>query len=376
VVAAQKTEQEDTFDGLDHAWENAFHISDFDASQDRYVIFSDLHKGDKKGRSDDFSQNELIYCHALQWYLERDYRLILNGDAEELWEADPGAIAKAYKDSAFEMERQFASQPGRYHRIYGNHDLDWKDEGLVKEHLWPLLGQIKVYPAVRLGERIFIVHGHQGDPHSDQGSRFSRFLVRLVWRPLQDIGLTDVLWEPLAAVGLVRSSRAAQNNLIRLNRDRYMYQWAQKKRLLLIAGHTHRAIFRSFAKTHQLKKVQDGLKKQLAANTDPDMRYQLKASIRYLDEEIKKSKEERKLEKGKSHIEDNPAPSYFNSGCCVYTTGITGIEIDRGQIRLVKWSISDTFCDVDGMRRHPSLFASIERKVYESGDLKEILGKI
>ena len=35
-------------------------------------------------------------------------------------------------------------------------------------------------------------------------------------------------------------------------------------------------------------------------------------------------------------------PSYFNSGCCCYTDGdITGIEIDEGCIRLIKWETAD-----------------------------------
>ena len=30
-------------------------------------------------------------------------------------------------------------------------------------------------------------------------------------------------------------------------------------------------------------------------------------------------------------------PCYFNSGCCGYTNGITCLEIDMGEIRLIKW---------------------------------------
>ncbi len=31
-------------------------------------------------------------------------------------------------------------------------------------------------------------------------------------------------------------------------------------------------------------------------------------------------------------------PSYFNSGCCCFDDGdISGIEIESGEIRLVKW---------------------------------------
>jgi hypothetical protein len=32
-------------------------------------------------------------------------------------------------------------------------------------------------------------------------------------------------------------------------------------------------------------------------------------------------------------------PTYFNSGCCCFSDGdITGIEIENGSIRLIKWT--------------------------------------
>src|SRR6185295_8318677 len=34
--------------------------------------------------------------------------------------------------------------------------------------------------------------------------------------------------------------------------------------------------------------------------------------------------------------------SYFNSGCCCFSDGdITGLEIENGFIRLIKWSLED-----------------------------------
>ena len=38
----------------------------------------------------------------------------------------------------------------------------------------------------------------------------------------------------------------------------------------------------------------------------------------------------------------NMKPSYFNTGCCCFSDGdITGIEIDDGAIRLIKWTLKD-----------------------------------
>jgi hypothetical protein len=76
-----------------------------------------------------------------------------------------------------------------------------------------------------------------------------------------------------------------------------MYEWSSNhKNLLLITGHTHHPVFASGKySNHSSNKIDTG-------NT--------------------------------AHIK----PSYFNSGCCCYSDGdITGIEIEGGHIRLVKW---------------------------------------
>lgn len=362
---ARKSERDYTFESLDTAQKDALRISDYQIESDRYAILSDVHKGDRERGSDDFQRNEMVYCHALQYYLDHDYRLILNGDIEEGWEAEYPAIIQAYESTAFAMERHFARQgEGRYIRIWGNHDFDWEDPQQVEQHLAPVLGPVQVYPAVFLGDRIFIVHGHQGDRYSDRGSDFSRFVVRYFWRPLQ------------RTFGL-KSNRAAENNLIRRNRDRYLYEWAKANRLLLIAGHTHRPMFRSFSKTYQLKLIRDELVERLKSTTDPYMRYLLPAAIERINQVIQASTEELEEDKEVSRIEDDPLPCYFNDGCCVHTNGITGTEIDQGEIRLVKWEVSDTYCDRgQEVIRRPGLFATIERKIYQSGDLGEILSNI
>ncbi|GAB4542501.1 MAG: metallophosphoesterase [Anaerolineae bacterium] len=362
---AQKSEQDLTFESLNTARKGALRIPDYQIDSDRYVIFSDIHKGDREKGSDDFQRNEMVYCFALRYYLDHDYHLILNGDVEEGWEADYPSIIQAYESTAFAMERHFVTEGnGRYIRIYGNHDLDWANPDQVKQHLVRVLGPVRVYPAVSLGDRIFIVHGHQGDRHSDQGARLSRLVVRHIWRPLQ------------RTFGLM-SNRAAENNLIRRNRDKYLYEWAKANRLLLIAGHTHRAMFRSFSKTYQLKLIRDELLEQLKPTNDPYLRFLIPAAVERINKIIQASTEELEEDKEISRIADNPLPCYFNDGCCVHTNGITGIEIDRGEIRLVKWEVSDTYCVEGGeVRRRTGLFANIERKIYQSDDLAQILSQI
>ncbi len=55
------------------------------SENDRFVIFSDLHMGNG-GANDDFLKNAYLFDYVLNnYYLPRNYKLILNGDIEELY---------------------------------------------------------------------------------------------------------------------------------------------------------------------------------------------------------------------------------------------------------------------------------------------------
>lgn len=263
-----------TFKALNHARKNAYHIADFDLNRAQFVIFSDVHKGDGNPLTDDFQHNSTTYQKALYYYLHQGYKLILNGDIEECWKTPYSAILDVYGDSAFAIERDFVRKGGEYYlRTYGNHDDDWANPNNVKRHLAPALKQqITVYPAIQLGDKIMIAHGHQGDWASDRIARLSRSVVRRLWRPIQETFHVQ-LEEPIA-----------QNHPICTNRDRYLHQWAATHHQMLIAGHTHRPHF----------------------HPRSDQPIQL------------------------GH--------YVNLGSCVHTDGLSGIEIDRGEMRLIRWT--------------------------------------
>ena len=65
-------------------------------------------------------------------------------------------------------------------------------------------GAEKVYEGIILEneynnkQRIFLIHGHQGDLINDRLWKLGRFLVRYIWKPLE-------IW------GLNNSTRAAKN---------------------------------------------------------------------------------------------------------------------------------------------------------------------
>ncbi len=224
-------ERQHTYLGLAAALRGAHHVPGFQPSTDRYVIFSDLHKGTREKHVDDFQHNEPLYCRALRYYLDRRYRLVLNGDIEEGWKADIRTILEAYRPTVLALEREFVRQgEDCYLRIYGNHDQAWANPQAVDRLLRPALGPIQVHPAVVLGSRILIVHGHQGDRYSDRHSRLSQRVVRYLWRPLQR-------WTALR----VHATHSVATTC--RPRDRHLAGWAREHRFLLIAGHTHRPFF-------------------------------------------------------------------------------------------------------------------------------------
>lgn len=352
-------EQEKTFIRLDEHRKKAKKVP-FNFKLDKYVIFSDTHKGNG-GKTDFFKKNEAIYCIALDYYLKSNFTLILAGDIEEGWKFDMEEVVDCYGETAFKMEKKFVDADGdRYYRIYGNHDHDWKREDIRNKFLKPVLGDIEVHPAVILGEKTIIVHGHEGDPTADQLRGFYRWFVNRFGRSWQEF------------FGIKRS--AATNYKIREKRDRYLYAWAKEKELLLIAGHTHKAMFESFSEKSQLNQKMKVLEKQLKGTPTSDVikRLLLEKSIEQIKELLRKLKKHKLGEDS-----EKPVPCYFNDGAGLYRSGITGIELENGRIRLVKWEFSDTTCSNEGVGKIRSGdFLNPERLVYQSGDLEKILNRI
>jgi UDP-2,3-diacylglucosamine pyrophosphatase LpxH len=287
----------------------------------RCVIFSDHHKG-VRNQADDFQPCERTYLAALDYYLVNDYTLVILGDAEEAWEEEVVHVMGAYSN-VFESEARF--HPDRYIRVHGNHDDVWQSDELVQQHLHPLFPNIRfkdglVFEFVdkdgAAGD-IFVVHGHQGTIDSDWLAFAGRTFLPL-YRELQN------------ATGLGRTS-PARDACLRAEHDSQMYRWAAKqKKLIFVAGHTHRPVWSS--RTH-LEKLTGQL---YSLRQDRPDDYQEQAT------ELKRKIKEREEKYPPCTDTVKTKPCYFNTGCCRFADGdITGIELDAEQIRLVKWGEKD-----------------------------------
>jgi UDP-2,3-diacylglucosamine pyrophosphatase LpxH len=292
---------------------------------DKYAIFSDLHFGDGGG-ADNFVHNEHTLICALDYYRENDYSVILLGDIEEFWQFDLEEIHGRYKDTVYSAFQKF--KPGRIHRVFGNHDLEWKglNDPVVSSggaHRW-------AEEAIKLGDDVFLTHGHQGEPFCDKNTWIGRFAAHAF-----------KYVEPLARRFGYESNDATKSQIPK-GRERTFYRFAKDHKIILICGHTHRAMFASLSYTDWLKE-QIELKQNevLQVTKDREKVRKLSKEMAYLrrelDWEMVMGRDIDPLER-----DEDPLPCYFNCGCGLYRSGITNIEIEQTKIRLIKWHNDET----------------------------------
>jgi hypothetical protein len=293
---------------------------------DRLVIFSDHHKG-ARDAADDFRPCEQTYLTALAAYNEQAYSLVNLGDAEELLEQGIPEVVQAY-DNVLRAEAAF--YPGRYWRVFGNHDILWREPDLVRLHLEPYFPGIFIHEALILefpgedgkvlGEGV-LLHGHQGTIDADiLGTLAARVLP--IYRQLQIL------------TGIGRTT-PAQDACLRSLQDTHMYRWVRARRkTFLVAGHTHRPVWSSATHLENLYWELFALL-ELPPEARPD---DFEAQISALMQAIERR--EQRYPPCDDTIKTRPC--YFNSGCCRFADGdITGIEIADGSIRLVKWGADE-----------------------------------
>jgi len=132
-----------------------------------------------------------------------------------------------------------------------------------------LLDNLVVYESLVLDYNdndIFLIHGHQVDFLNSTMWRVSCFAVRYMWRYIENFVAKD-------------PTNSAKNYKVKRRTEKKLKSWSEENNKILIAGHTHKAIF---------PKAGQSL--------------------------------------------------YFNDGSCVHPNGITCLEITNGKISLVRWS--------------------------------------
>ncbi|MFD0990207.1 metallophosphoesterase [Mariniflexile jejuense] len=265
---------------LDNAYKNAKVVA-FD-NDSKFILFSDCHRGDNSF-ADDFANNRNIYFHALKHYYNNGFTYCEVGDGDELWE-------NLYFKSIFEAHKnvyllmQLFYKQNRLHMIWGNHDMVYNNPNYVKKNLSTyfdektgenveLFKDIQYHEGIILkhkntNQEVFLTHGHQADWWNYLFWKWSRFMVRILWKPLNVMGIAD-------------PTSPAKNYKELIKVERRTKKWIiENNNLITVVGHTHRPRF--------------------------------------------------------------PEPgdiAFFNDGSCVHPRSITGIEIENGEICLIKWQI-------------------------------------
>lgn len=214
------------------------------ADSTKYVLMSDCHRG-QGNAGDNFLSNQHLFFGALEYYYKNGNTYIELGDGDELWEnRSMKPIIEVHSD-AFWMMKQFY-EDGRLHMLYGNHDITKRKQSCWEKHGSSYYcdqekREIALFPGMKVREgmvlehetsknRIFLLHGHQGELLNDRLWPLARFLVRYVWRSLELVGVLD-------------PTRAGRSHETKARIEKRLDRFGREHNQLLIAGHTHRPCF-------------------------------------------------------------------------------------------------------------------------------------
>lgn len=247
----------------------------------RVVLMSDCHRGIGNW-GDNFQPNQNLFFAALQYYNRRNYTYIELGDGDELWENRSLQEIVRTHDNQFWMMGEFYKK-GRFYMLYGNHDRKKSSQKYFSTYCESYYCEKEnrmksLFPNMEVHEAIRL---------RDASSGAELFLVHghqgdlwndTLWKITRF--LVRYLWRPLELAGCNDPTSAAKNYRRKEKTERRLATWANGHRQFLVAGHTHRPSF-----------------------PQPGEGY------------------------------------YFNDGSCVHPRCITALELECGQISLVKWSM-------------------------------------
>lgn len=247
----------------------------------KYIIFSDTHRGDDSV-SDEFARNQAIFLHVLNYYNKKEFIYIEAGDGDELWEHKKFKhIRLAHKDIFIVIKKFF--DEGRLRMIYGNHNIYLKDKKYVSKNYYVFYDEynqkrVDLFPGIEPFEALLLKHRITNQEILVVHGHQGDLINDQFWHI--SMVLLRYLWRFLHIVGFVNPASPARNLYKRHKVEKKYNKWIRKHKMMLICGHTHRA---KFPKKEELP--------------------------------------------------------YFNTGCCINTRGIPGIEIRNNTILLVDWRI-------------------------------------
>lgn len=264
---------------LDYAYKNA-RIVEFD-SDSKFVIMSDCHRG-IGSPSDEFTKNQTTYIYALEHYLKEGFTYVEAGDGDELLEHKKLKTIFDAHHKAFEVIQEFYDN-GRYLLLYGNHNIYLKYPQYVEKNYNKyydeyLEEEFEFFKDIKPEEAVILRHKKTGQEILIVHGHQGDFSNDQIW------GVTafsiKFFWKFLHTMGAKSPSSPAKNAHKRHKIEKNFCKWIAKNKKMLICGHTHRY---KYPKPTELP--------------------------------------------------------YFNTGCCIYPSSMTAIEIVNDEITIVRWRI-------------------------------------
>lgn len=259
---------------------NSAEVVEF-TDRDKMVFFSDVHRGNNSW-ADEFAKNETVYSYALQYYYKQGFTYIEVGDGDELLKFKYLEPIRIAHEGVYRQLQQFHKKKRLYY-IFGNHDIEYRNPDLVHYKLNRLFNDDTQEPEVlfddfKAHEGILFKHKESGVSFlTIHGHQADDLFHRFIW--LNRV-LLRTLWRPLQLMGFQDPTSVARNIYKREQVEKNLAKWAEENQQPIICGHTH----------------------------DPRL------------------------------PSKNEAP-YFNDGSCVHPRWITCLEIENGQITLIRWRI-------------------------------------
>ncbi|MDD5686777.1 MAG: metallophosphoesterase family protein [Elusimicrobia bacterium] len=271
----------------------------FDDSS-KFIIFSDCHRGDG-GWTDNFADNQNTFFHALDHYYSNGFTYIELGDGDELFENKKFADIRQAYSHIFWLMKNFHEQK-RLYLIFGNHDKERQCPSKTEKTLFGYFDKREesykpLFDGIIVREMLVLQHSKTGKKLFLVHGHQGDLINDYLWK----VGRFFVryIWRNLQLFGFKDPTSPAKVFRKCLRVEKSLIKWSKDNNQTIITGHTHRPRF-----PHK-DKVQ-----------------------------------------------------YFNSGSCVHPRCITGLEIENGEITLVKWSVKN---EKDGVLK-------IKREILEGSE--------
>lgn len=248
--------------------------------QSKFIFFSDCHRGDS-GWADDFARNQNLFFYALKHYYKNGFTYIELGDGDELWENKNFEDIVSAHNHIFSLMRKFYDDR-RFYLLIGNHDDVRKNPKYVRRRFCIFQNErtrkiFALFQEIEVHEGLILKHTTSGKKiflvHGHQGDLWNTYLAGV------SRFMVRYFWRRFQVLGINDPTSPAQNYIKREKIQKKLIEWVRKNNQTVIAGHTHFPIF----------------------------------------------------------PEQDDDPPYYNDGSCIHPRSITGIEIENGEIALIKW---------------------------------------